>query len=142
MKKIGIINGPNLGRLGKREPEVYGSQTLEDLQALIRDKAKADDCTVDFFQSNHEGELIDKIEQWSDDDFTGIIINPAGFTHTSVALRDALAASSPACVEVHLSNIHAREDFRSNSLTAAACAGVVSGLGFTGYTAAMDFLLS
>jgi len=142
MKQIGILNGPNLGRLGKREPEIYGRDTLADLQARVDEHAAKLGCKVECFQSNHEGELIDKLEKWTDSGFIGAIINPAGFTHTSVALRDAVAGSGLSCVEVHLSNIHAREDFRKMSLTAPVCVGVVSGLGFTGYLAALDFLIS
>ena len=142
MKQIGVLNGPNLGRLGKREPEIYGHDTLSDLQARVNDHAAKLNCEVDCFQSNHEGELIDKLEKWADSGFTGAIINPAGFTHTSVALRDAIAGSGLTCVEVHLSNIHAREDFRKVSLTAPVCDSVISGLGFDGYLAALDYLIN
>ena len=140
MKTFGIINGPNLARLGKREPEIYGKQSLEDLQTMIQDHANQSDYSVCFFQSNHEGELIDQIEKWTDEGINAIIVNPAALTHTSVALRDALAASALPCVEVHLSNIHAREDFRKESITAASCVGIISGLGFNGYIAALDYL--
>ena len=108
MKQIGVLNGPNLGRLGKREPDIYGNDTLADLLSRINAHAAKLACEVDCFQSNHEGELIDRLEKWADSNFTGAIINPAGFTHTSVALRDAIAGSGLLCVEVHLSNIHAR----------------------------------
>ena len=140
MKQIGVLNGPNLGRLGKREPEIYGQDTLTDLQSRINDHAAKLGCEVECFQSNHEGELIDKLEKWADGGFAGAIINPAGFTHTSVALRDAIAGSGLTCIEVHLSNIHAREDFRKVSLTAPVCESVISGLGFDGYLAALGFL--
>lgn len=142
MKKIAILNGPNLDRLGKREPEVYGTATLADLETQVR--AAVDPSTVEFefFQSNHEGELIDRIASLTDRKFDGIIINPGGFSHTSVALRDAIAGSAIAAVEVHISNIYKREAFRHNSLTAGACIGVISGLGFSGYTIALNFLLS
>ena len=139
MKKIGIINGPNLDRLGKREPEVYGSETLADLEKLISDAAN-DDIELSFFQSNHEGAIIDTIAQWSDDGFTGVIINPGAFTHTSIALRDAIAGSTSEFIEVHISNVYSREDFRKKSLTAPVCKGVISGLGFDGYLAALKTL--
>ena len=140
MKQIGVLNGPNLGRLGKREPDIYGENTLADLLSRINDHAAQLGCEVDCFQSNHEGELIDRLEKWADSDFVGAIINPAGFTHTSVALRDAIAGSGLLCVEVHLSNIHAREEFRKVSLTAPVCDSVISGFGFDGYLAALDYI--
>lgn len=141
MKKIAILNGPNLDRLGKREPEVYGTATLADLEAQVRAAADPSAVEFEFFQSNHEGELIDRIASLADRKFDGIIINPGGFSHTSVALRDALAGSAIPAVEVHISNIYKRETFRHNSLTAGACIGVISGLGFAGYTIALGFLL-
>ena len=116
MKKIGLLNGPNLDRLGRREPEVYGSVTLKQIVEKVVSKAEAYDCEVDSFQSNHEGDLIDQIHKWSDDGFKGMILNPGGLTHTSITLRDAVVASGLNTVEVHLSNIHAREDFRHKSL--------------------------
>ena len=142
MKKIAVLNGPNLDRLGKREPEVYGTATLADLEAQVRAAPAASGVEFEFFQSNHEGELIDKVASLADRNFDGIIINPGGFSHTSVALRDAIAGSSIPAVEVHISNIYKREAFRHDSLTAGACIGVISGLGFAGYTIALDFLLS
>jgi 3-dehydroquinate dehydratase-2 len=142
MKKIAILNGPNLDRLGKREPEVYGTATLADLEAQVRAAPDAAGVEFEFFQSNHEGELIDRIASLAERKFDGIIINPGGFSHTSVALRDSLAGSAIPAVEVHISNIYKREAFRHNSLTAGACIGVISGLGFAGYTIALDFLLA
>lgn len=141
MKKIAILNGPNLDRLGKREPEIYGTGTLADLEGEII--ASVEHGTVEFecFQSNHEGELIDRIAGLADRGFDGIIINPGGFSHTSVALRDALSGAGIPAIEVHISNIYKREPFRHNSLTAGACIGVVSGLGFAGYRVALRFLL-
>ena len=133
MKKIGLLNGPNLNRLGKREPEVYGYVTLDQIQDKVKAKATACDCEVDAFQSNHEGALIDKIHEWSDAGFTGLILNPGGLTHTSVALRDAVVASGLKTVEVHLSNIHAREDFRHKSLISGIAVAIVAGMSHHGY---------
>jgi 3-dehydroquinate dehydratase-2 len=140
MKKIAILNGPNLDRLGKREPEIYGSASLADLEKALRAEfgAKAE---LEFFQSNHEGELIDRIAKLADSKFDGIVINAGALTHTSVALRDALLGARVAAVEVHISNIYKREEFRHTSLTAPACEAVISGLGFEGYHAAVRFLL-
>ena len=128
MKKIGLLNGPNLDRLGKREPELYGSVTLEEIVDKVRAKASACDCQIEAFQSNYEGALIDKIHEWGDAGFVGLILNPGGLTHTSVALRDAVVASGLTTVEVHLSNIHAREDFRHRSLISGIAAAVVAAI--------------
>lgn len=141
MKTVAILNGPNLHRLGKREPDIYGRQTLEEIIVDIRTTATSRQAEIDHFQSNHEGDLIEKIHVWSDAGVTLGIINPAGLTHTSVALRDAIAASSIRFVEVHLSHIHQREPFRHTSLTAPACVAQISGLGAYGYRAALDYLL-
>ncbi len=140
MKKIAILNGPNLDRLGKREPEIYGKATLADLEKALRGEfgAKAE---LEFFQSNHEGELIDRIAKLADAKFDGIVINSGAFTHTSIALRDALLGAHVPAVEVHISNIYKREEFRHVSLTAPACAAVIAGLGLEGYHAAVRFLL-
>ena len=140
MKKIGLLNGPNLDRLGKREPEIYGSQSLEDIEKSTISLGKNAGCEVDAFQSNHEGALIDKIHEWADLGFDGLILNPGGFTHTSVALRDAVVASGLKTVEVHLSNIHAREDFRHKSLISGIAHGVIAGLGADGYAYALQKL--
>jgi 3-dehydroquinate dehydratase-2 len=142
MKKIAILNGPNLHRLGKREPDVYGSQTLEEIIEGLSAYAAEMDASIDHYQSNHEGDLIEKIHSWSDEGISLGIINPAGFTHTSVALRDALSSSPIRFVEVHLSHIYQREEFRHNSVTAPACVAQISGMGATGYRVAMDYLLS
>jgi 3-dehydroquinate dehydratase-2 len=142
MKKIAILNGPNLDRLGKREPEIYGRTTLADLESGLRATYSGREVELEFFQSNHEGALIDRIATLADRKFDGLIINPGGLTHTSVALRDALAGSTVPAIEVHISNIHAREEFRHKSLTAGACVGVVAGLGLHGYRAALEFLLN
>ena len=131
MKKIAILNGPNLDRLGKREPEIYGSTTLADLETQMRAEFGAT-AQLDFFQSNHEGALIDALHEarhWA----AGVVFNPAGYTHTSVALRDAIAAIGLPVIEVHLSNVHAREEFRQRSLVSAVCAGTISGLGARSY---------
>ena len=140
MKRIAILNGPNLDRLGKREPEIYGTTTLGQIEAALRlEFGGAADLL--FFQSNHEGALIDRIAEWTDSRVDGLVINAGALTHTSIALRDALSGSKLRVVEVHLSNIYRREEFRQVSLTAPACVGVISGLGVEGYFAAVRFLL-
>lgn len=141
MKTVAILNGPNLHRLGKREPEIYGSETLDDILEALRAAAAERDATLVDFQSNHEGDLIEKIHEWGDAGITLGMINPAGLTHTSVALRDAISASPILFVEVHLSHIHQRESFRHTSLTAPACIAQVSGMGSFGYRAALAYLL-
>lgn len=140
MKKIAILNGPNLDRLGKREPEIYGRATLADLEKALRDEFGGA-TQLEFFQSNHEGALIDRIASLTDAGFGGLVINGGAFTHTSVALRDALLGAHLPTVEVHISNIYKREDFRHTSLTAPACIAVITGLGLEGYHAAIRFLL-
>ena len=140
MKKIGLLNGPNLDRLGKREPEVYGSVTLAQIEEKVKNKGSSCNCEVDSFQSNHEGMLIDKIHEWGDIGFSGLILNPGGLTHTSVALRDAVLASGLKTVEVHLSNIYAREDFRHKSLISGIAAAVIAGMSYHGYLSALRFL--
>jgi len=138
---IGLLNGPNLGRLGIREPGIYGPSTLPEIEKKFREEAEKLGVVVECFQSNHEGALIDCIEEWSDKGFAGAIINPGAFTHTSVAIRDAISASSVPFVEVHLSNIHQREEFRHRSLTAAVCEAVIAGMGPDGYYAALRHLV-
>ncbi|HEY1791918.1 MAG TPA: type II 3-dehydroquinate dehydratase [Opitutaceae bacterium] len=140
MKKIAILNGPNLDRLGKREPEIYGKATLADLERDLR-REFAGSAELEFFQSNHEGELIDRIAGLADEKADGIVINAGALTHTSVALRDALLGAHLPAVEVHISNIYKREEFRHTSLTAPACAAVITGLGLEGYHAAVRFLV-
>jgi len=137
--KILVINGPNLNRLGKREPDIYGNETLEDLYKLIDGYAEKKGIKTDFFQSNHEGEIIDKIHE-ADKKHDGIIINPAAYTHYSYAILDALKSISKPAVEVHISDISKREKFRQVSVTKAGCIGQVSGLGFKGYLNALDQL--
>jgi 3-dehydroquinate dehydratase-2 len=138
--KILVLHGPNLNLLGEREPEVYGRTTLAEIDAGLKEQGAKRGATVDCFQSNHEGELIDRI-QAARRTHRAIIVNPGGLTHTSVALRDALAASALPVVEVHLSNIHAREEFRQRSLVAGIALGQISGLGARGYALALEALL-
>ena len=140
MKRIVIINGPNLDRLGIREPDIYGDQTLTDLENLLTEEAESLGVQVQFYQSNHEGFIIDEIGEYSDSEVFGLILNPGALTHTSLALRDAIAGSDLPAIEVHISNIYRREDIRQHSLTAPACIGVISGLGFDGYVAALRHL--
>jgi 3-dehydroquinate dehydratase II len=135
-----VLNGPNLNLLGKREPNIYGSQTLADLEQRCKEWGEELLTTVDFRQSNHEGVLIDWLHAAEQEGFEGIIFNPGGFTHTSVALRDAISAIDLPVIEVHLSNIFAREEFRHHSYISAVCEGVISGLGFEGYHAAIRIL--
>ena len=140
MKTLAILNGPNLDRLGKREPHIYGSATLADLETQLRAEFGAA-ANLEFFQSNHEGELVDKISALAEAGIDGLVINGAALTHTSVALRDALAGSGLRAVEVHISNIFKREEFRHKSLTAPVCVAVITGLGLEGYFAAVRYLL-
>lgn len=131
--KFYVIHGPNLNFLGIREPEVYGGDSLEAINTEIKNFAKENKVGVYFFQSNHEGEIIDTIQKAHRENVDGIIINPGAFTHYSYAIHDALKGITPPAIEVHLSNIHAREDFRKNSVTAPACKGQISGFGADGY---------
>jgi 3-dehydroquinate dehydratase-2 len=140
MKRIVIINGPNLDRLGIREPEIYGDETLTDLENLITEEAESLGVQVQFYQSNHEGFIIDEIGEYADSEVFGLIINPGALTHTSLALRDALAGCDLPTIEVHISNIYTREEIRQHSMTAPACIGIISGLGFDGYVAALRHL--
>ena len=136
-----VLNGPNLNMLGIREPGIYGRGTYEDLQSLIHAHAQKRGVNISFYQSNHEGELVDAIQQAYYDGTDGIIFNPAAYTHTSVALLDALKAVGIPTVEVHISDVSAREDFRQRSFVRAACIATVMGKGFDGYCEAMDILL-
>ena len=137
MKKIAILNGPNLDRLGKREPAIYGRATLKDLENMLRTEARRLGVSLTFFQSNHEGALIDKLGELADRRFAGIVINPGGLSHTSIALRDAIAGTGIPAIEVHISDIHRREPFRRKSMTAGACAAMISGQGLPGYLLAL-----
>lgn len=141
MKKYLVINGPNLNMLGVREPGIYGSSTLSDLEAMMREKATELGVSLEFFQSNHEGAIIDKIHA-SMGNFDGIILNPGAYTHYSYAIADALGSIDVPCIEVHISNIHKREEFRRISVTAPSCQGQISGLGFYGYICALEALVN
>ncbi len=140
MKKYAIINGPNLDRLGTRQPEIYGGETLTDLESYLKKEGDALGVELIFFHSNHEGELIEKYAQLADAKIDGVVFNHGGLTHTSVALRDALAGSDLPAVEVHISNIYEREEFRHLSYTAPIAKGIISGLGFYGYVCALRYL--
>jgi 3-dehydroquinate dehydratase-2 len=136
---IAVLNGPNLNMLGTREPTLYGAATIDDLEALCAETAEALDLSIDFRQTNHEGELITWVQECRDK-ARGIVINPAGYSHTSVALMDALLAVELPVIEVHLTNIHAREDFRRTSLVSRVAQGVICGLGIRGYGLALTAL--
>lgn len=138
MKKILILNGPNLNLLGKREPGVYGNESFEDYFSKLKDLFP--ELDLHYYQSNHEGALIDKIHEVGFS-FDGIIINAGGYTHTSVALADALSAVTTPAVEVHISNIHARESFRHHSYLTSRCKGMICGLGLKGYELAIRYLM-
>ena len=137
MKKILIINGPNLNLLGNREKNFYGDTTLERIKSICEEKCSESNMEMEFFQSNHEGELIEKIHSVQNG-FEGIIINPAAYTHTSIALLDALRATSKPKIEVHISNIYSREDYRRKSITSEAVNGVICGFGENGYLLAIE----
>ncbi len=138
--KLLVLHGPNLNLLGEREPEVYGRETLAEIDARLQEFGAAQGASVETFQSNHEGALIDRIHA-ARADCDGLVINPGGLTHSSVALRDALAATGLPTVEVHLSNIHAREPFRRRSLIAGVALGQITGLGAHGYQLALSALI-
>lgn len=138
-KKILILNGPNLNMLGLREPEIYGHETLADVESLCKERAMTLGLDVDFRQSNHEGVLVDWIQE-ARQAFDGILINPAAYTHTSVAILDALSAAEKPVVEVHLSNIHTRESFRHTSYVSKIAKGVICGFGTFGYSMGLDAL--
>ena len=130
--KFLLLNGPNLNMLGTREPEKYGTITLEYIEKNLKEVAKQNNIELSCYQSNHEGDLIDKI-QTSNSNFSGIIFNAGGYTHTSVALRDAIASVNTPVVEIHMTNIHAREEFRHNSLISPVCIGQICGFGENSY---------
>jgi 3-dehydroquinate dehydratase II len=135
--KILFLNGPNLNLLGQREPEVYGRETLADIEAAVRERARQVKAGIDFRQSNVEGELVDWIQQ-AKGKFDVIVINAAAYTHTSIALRDAIAAVGLPTIEIHLSNVHAREKFRQKSLIAPVCCGQIIGFGSQSYVLAVE----
>lgn len=139
MSSILIVNGPNLNLLGERQPEIYGSDRLSDIETLARQRAHTHGLGIEFMQSNHEGELVDAI-QAATARHDGIVINPAAYTHTSVALVDALSATKLPVIEVHLSNIYRRESFRAHSYISKVAQGVICGLGIIGYALAIDAL--
>lgn len=141
LRNVLVLHGPNLNLLGTREPEVYGATTLADINAALAKRATARGVTLAHFQSNHEGALVDRIHAAKSEGVEFIIINPAAYTHTSVALRDALAGVVIPYIEVHLSNVHRREPFRHHSYLADQAVGVICGLGWRGYLAALDFAI-
>ena len=138
--KILIIHGPNLNLLEKRDQSIYGEESLEQINRLIESKSFELNINVDIFQSNHEGQIVDKIQESIYLDYSGLIINPAAFTHYSIAIRDAIEILRIPTIEVHLSNIYGREDFRTKSIIAPVCTGQICGLGSSGYLIAMDAL--
>ncbi|MFH2093994.1 MAG: type II 3-dehydroquinate dehydratase [Pseudomonadota bacterium] len=137
-KKIAIMNGPNLNMLGKREPEIYGAHTLDQINADLNRLANSLGVALDFFQSNHEGEMVEKVHALFEAKIDGVIINPGAFTHTSVALRDALLLLSCPIIEIHLSNIYKREAFRHKSMVSDIAVGQICGFGRYGYTMALN----
>jgi 3-dehydroquinate dehydratase-2 len=139
-KVVYVLNGPNLNLLGTREPEIYGRATLADVETLCRKTAQRHDLAIDFRQSNHEGQIIDWIHEARAQHAAGVIINPAGYTHTSVAILDALLALDAPVIEVHISDVRAREPFRRHSYVSQAARQVISGLGIEGYARAVDEL--
>ena len=141
MSKILVIHGPNLNLLGQRETDIYGEVTMESINQSLKDALNGSGVEADFFQSNHEGELVDAIGK-ARDGYAGILMNPAAYTHTSIAIRDAVAAFGKPVVEVHLSNIHKREEFRHQSMIAGVCVGQVCGFGAESYLLGLKGLLA
>jgi len=140
-KNILLINGPNLNLLGTREPHIYGSDSLKDVEDKAKSQASKLSVNLETFQSNHEGAIVDRIHQAREDKVDAIVINPAAFTHTSVSLRDALTGVNIPFVEVHISNVHAREPWRHHSYFTDKAVAVIAGLGIYGYTAAIDWFV-
>jgi 3-dehydroquinate dehydratase II len=138
-KKLVLINGPNLNLLGTREPQIYGSTTLPQIISALSERSRASNIDLKDFQSNHEGAIIDRIHQARDEKVSGIIINAGGFTHTSVAIRDALVGVQIPFVELHITNVHARESFRHQSYLSEKAEAVICGLGAYGYVAALEW---
>lgn len=141
MKHILVLNGPNINLTGLREKSVYGAKTFDDLMAEIQQEADKLGVQVRFVQSNHEGDLIDALQRAYFDGLDGVVFNPGGYTHTSVALHDAVASIPLPTIEVHMSNVHAREEYRHKSMTASACRGQIVGFGFYGYIMALRALV-
>jgi len=137
--KVMVLNGPNLNLLGTREPEVYGSATLGDVQAQLVEQFPG--TAFDFVQDNHEGGLVDALHRAQSESFDGVVLNAGAYTHTSVALRDAISAIATPVIELHISNTHGRESFRRRSLIAGVCVGQITGLGVTGYRLAVSFFV-
>lgn len=142
LTRILVLHGPNLNLLGQREPDVYGQQSLSDINESLSLLATELDADIEAFQSNHEGDLIDKLHSASNDGFVGVIINPGGLTHTSVALRDAISSVDLPVIEAHLSNIHARESFRHHSYVAGVVVGQITGFGAMSYQLALRGLIA
>ena len=140
MAKVLVLNGPNLNLLGTREPEIYGSTTLADIEQKMAARAAEAGIAIDFYQSNHEGNLVDKVQE-ANHNYDYIIFNAAAFTHYSIALRDAIAATDVPLIEVHISNIHQREEFRHNSVIAPVAMGQICGLGIESYMAALEAVI-
>ena len=141
MKKIFLIHGPNLNLLGQREKSIYGETTLQDINEMLESIARESQVELEIFQSNHEGEIVDSIQKAQSNGCSGILINPAAYTHTSVAIRDVVAAIDIPVVEVHLSNIYAREEFRHTSLIAPVSYGQISGFGINSYVLGLEALI-
>ena len=139
-KKITVIHGPNLNLLGTRETHIYGTETLDEINNTLRRYASSENFDIELVQSNSEGKILDLLHKAHEDSY-GIVINPAAFSHTSIAIRDAIAGIIPPCVEVHISNIHSREEFRASSVTAGACTGVITGFGSYSYILGIKSLL-
>jgi 3-dehydroquinate dehydratase-2 len=137
-KLVYVLNGPNLNRLGKREPGIYGPQTLDDIGAMLTERGEALGCTIDMRQSNHEGHLVDWLHEAEDEGAHAVLINPGAYTHTSVALHDAIRSITVPVIEVHLSNPHAREEFRHKSWVGMAAKATVAGFGAKGYLLALE----
>ena len=139
--KVLVIHGPNMNLLGKRDKSIYGSETLEDIDNMLYLKSKELNIEIDTFQSNYEGDIINKLHQMLDSDIDGVIINPGAYTHYSIAIRDAIEILNIPVIEVHLSNISKREDFRKESVTAPVCIGQIMGFGSKSYLLALDALI-
>ena len=141
MNKVLVIHGPNLNLLGQREKDIYGNKTLAEINVMLQKIAKANKIELTILQSNHEGEIVDAIGKAKEEKIKAILINPAAYTHTSIAIRDAVAAVSIPTIEVHLSNIYSREDFRHKSLIAPACHGQISGFGVNSYALGLEAII-